>query len=99
MLLTDIELRRLYCRFGYPSVYYLHQLLERLEHNVELQVLQYLAKYCKQCQKYSRLPGRFTFTLKNDLDFNYNVVIDIMYIEDKLILHLVDEATRFQVGQ
>ena len=77
----------------------LYQLLERSGHNVELQALQYLTRYCEQCQKHGRSPGRFTFTLKNDLHFNYNVIIDIMYIEGKPVLHLVDEATRFQVGQ
>ena len=97
--LTDTELRRLHRRFGHPSVHRLHQLLERSGHNVELQALQYLTKYCEQCQKHGRSPGRFTFTLKDDLDFNYNVIIDIMYIGGKPVLHLVDEATRFQAGQ
>ena len=97
--LTDIELQRLHRRFGHPSVHRLHQLLERSGHNVELQALQYLTKYCEHCQKYSRSPGRFAFTLKDDLDFNYNVIIDIMYIEGKPVLHLVDEATRFQAGR
>ena len=45
--LTDVELRRLHRRFRHPSVHHLHQLLERLGHNVELQALQYLTKYCK----------------------------------------------------
>ena len=97
--LTDVELRRLHRRFGHPSVHRLHQLLERSGHNVELKSLQYLTKYCEQCQKYGRSPGRFSFTLKDDLDFNYNVIIDIMYIGGKPVLHLVDEATRFQAGR
>ena len=97
--LTDVELRRLHRRFGHPSVHRLHQLLERSGHNVELQALQYLTRYCEQCQKHGRSPGRFTFTLKDDLDFNYNVIIDIMYIGGKPVLHLVDEATRFQAGR
>ena len=97
--LTDVELRRLHRRFGHPSVYRLHQLLEQSGHNVELQALQYLTKYCEQCQKHGRSPGRFTFTLKDDINFNYNVIIDIMYIGSKPVLHLVDEATRFQAGR
>ena len=97
--LTDVELRRLHRRFGHPSVYRLHQLLEQSGHNVELQALQYLTKYCEQCQKHGRSPGRFTFTLKDDINFNYNVIIDIMYIGSKPVLHLVDEAIRFQAGR
>ena len=77
----------------------LHQLLERSGHVIELQALQYLIKYCEQCQKHGRSPGRFTFTLKEDLDFNYNVIEDIMYIEGKPVLQLVDKALRFQAGR
>ena len=73
--------------------------MERLEYNVELQALQHLTKYCEQCPKHGRSPGRFMFILKDDLDFNYNVIIDIMYIGGKPVLHLVHEATRFQTGQ
>ncbi len=76
-------------------MYHLHQLLERSGNNVKLQTLQYLTQYCEQCQKHGRSPGCFTFTLKDDLDFNYKVIIEIMYIGGKPILHIVDEATRF----
>ena len=97
--LMGVELCHLHCRFGHPSVHRLYQLLERSEHNVKLQVLQHFTKYCDQCQKYGRSSGRFMFTFKDDLDFNYNIIIDIMYIGGKLVLHLVDEAIRFQTGQ
>ena len=46
---TNIELQRLHCRFGHPLVHRLHQSLERLRHNVKLQISQHLTKYCKQC--------------------------------------------------
>ena len=93
---TDFELCHLHRYFGHPFVHRLHQLLEQSGYNVELQVLRYLTKYCEQCQKHGCSPDRFTFTLKDDLDFNYNVIIDIMYIRSKPVLHLVDEATCFQ---
>ena len=80
-------------------MHHLHQLLERLEHNVELQALQYLTRYYEQCQKHDQLPGHFTFTLKDILNFNYNVIIDIIYIRGKPVLHLIDKTTRFQAGQ
>ena len=77
----------------------LYQLLEGSGHNIELQALQYLTKYCEQCQKHSRSLGCFMFILKDDLDFNYNVIIDIIYIRGKRVFYLVDEVTHFQVGQ
>ena len=97
--LIDVKLRRLYRRFGHLSVHRLHRLGERSGHVVEIQALQYLIKYCEQCQKYGWSLGRFAFTFKDDFDFNYNVIVDIMYIEGKPILHLVDELIRFQAGQ
>jgi hypothetical protein len=30
--------------------------------------------------------NRFKFTLKNDYKFNYIVIIDIMYLDSKLVL-------------
>lgn len=56
-------------------------------------------KYYKQCQKHGQSPGCFAFNLKNNLDFNYNIMIDIMYIENMPVLYLVNKITRFQVRQ
>ena len=77
----------------------LYQLLERSGHVVKFQALQYLTKYCEQCQKHVWLPGRFAFNLKDYLDFNYNIIVDIMYIEGKSVLHPVDKTIHFQAGR
>jgi hypothetical protein len=37
--------------------------------------------------------------LKDDIDFNYSIYVDIMYIDGQLVLHVVDEATRYQVAR
>ena len=98
--LTEIELRRLHHRFGHPSVRRLHQILELSGHEAEMQALQHLTKYCEHCQKYGKSPGRFNFNIKeDDINFNFNVIVDILYIQGKTVLHLVDEATRFQAGR
>ena len=47
---------------------------------------------------HSAPPGRFKFTLKDDHEFNYKVIVDIMYIDSKLVLHLIDSATAFNGG-
>lgn len=77
-------------------MYYLHQLLEQSRHNVELQILNYLTKYCEHCQNYGQLSERFAFTLQDDLDFNYNPIINIMYIEEKSVLDLTNKTSQFQ---
>ncbi|KAI0992010.1 hypothetical protein K3495_g16176, partial [Podosphaera aphanis] len=44
---------------------------------------------------HGKSPGRFKFTLKDDCEFNYSIVIDIVYIDAKPALHVVDDATGF----
>lgn len=63
---------------------------------MKLQALQYFIKYYEKYHKHSRSPGRFAFTLQDNFDFNYYVIIDIMYIENKSVLYLVDEPIHFQ---
>ena len=97
--LTELELRRLHKRFGHPSVHRLQRVLEQSGHEVDRDILQYLTKYCASCQKHGASPGRFKFTLRDDVEFNYCVYVDIMYINNQPLLHIVDEGTRFQAGR
>jgi hypothetical protein len=97
--LTETELRQLHRRFGHPSVLKLQHLLERAGHDVEKPVLEKLTKFCHFCQKYAKSSGRFKFTLKDDVNFNFSIIVDIMYIENSLILHVIDEVTRFQAAK
>lgn len=57
-----------------------------------LTILQNTARIVK---KYRKSPGRYKFTLKKDVNFNYSILIDIMYIDINLIFHIINEATRF----
>jgi hypothetical protein len=97
--LTDVELKRLYRRFGHPSVERLARVLERSGHEIEGKTLEHLTRYCHYCQKHGKSPGRFRFTLREDVDFNYCIIVDIMYIDGAPVLHIVDKGTRFQAGR
>jgi hypothetical protein len=97
--LIETELRQLHRRFDHSSIRRLHDLLKRAEHEVEKSVLKKLIKFCTFCQKYAKSPERFKFILRNDVNFNYSVIVNVMYIENNLILHVIDEATRFQVAR
>jgi hypothetical protein len=79
----------------------LHDLLKRFRHEVKKSILKKLTKFCIFCQKHAKSSERFKFTLKDDANcnFNYSVIIDVMYIENHLILHVVDDATRFQIAK
>lgn len=98
--LTDIELRQLHRRFGHPSVRRLFKLLDQAGYDdIDLKSIEHLTKFCKQCQLHSKSPGRFKFTLKDEYDFNYSVLVDILYLDSKPVLHVVDEATAFTAAR
>src|SRR5450432_3776685 len=97
--LTNVELRRLHRRFGHPSIERLQKLLERSGHEIDKLAIERLTKFCYYCQLHRKSLGRFRFTLQDDVEFNYSIVVDVMYISGDPILHVVDEATRFQAGR
>ncbi|EAW21010.1 GAG-pre-integrase domain-containing protein [Aspergillus fischeri NRRL 181] len=92
---TETELRQLHRRFGHPSVRRLTRILQRAGHEVNSQCIDYLTKFCHHCQMKGKSPGRFKFTLKDDYEFNYSVIIDISYLEGKPALQVIDTATLF----
>ena len=98
--LTSSELLRLHRRFGHPSVKKLHALLERSGYNATTEAIARLTKFCQYCQKHRKSPGRFKFRLSDDtIDFNHSIYIDVMYINSKPALHVIDEATRFSAAR
>ncbi len=97
--LTDVELRQLHRRFDHSFITKLHDLLERSDHEVKKAILKKLIKFCTFCQKYAKSSERFKFTLKDEINFNYSVIVDVMYIDNNLILHVVDDVTRFQIAK
>ena len=104
--LTDLELRQLHRRFGHPSARRLAAVLTRSSQAFSQKAIHELTQYCQFCQKHAKSPGRFKFALENDkLQFNYSVVIDIFYVDTVTkgakspVLHVIDEATRFQAAK
>jgi thiol-disulfide isomerase/thioredoxin len=98
--LTDVELRQLHRRFDHSSILKLHILLKRSEHDVKKSIIEKLTKFCIFCQKYAKSFERFKFTLRNEnVNFNYSIIVDVMYIDNNFILHVVDDVTRFQIAR
>src|SRR6266536_102776 len=48
---------------------------------------------------YKKSLGRFKFTLKDDHEFNYLVIIDVMYLNRKPVLQVVDSMTAFEAAR
>ncbi|KHJ30188.1 hypothetical protein EV44_g3772 [Erysiphe necator] len=56
--------------------------------------------YLNTTNEYRGAPNRFKFNLKDlDLQFNHLILVDIMYIDNNPVLHIVDEATNFQAAR
>ena len=45
---------------------------------------------------HEKAPRQFKFTLKGDYKFNYLVYVDIMYLDGKPTLHIINSATAFR---
>lgn len=72
-------------------------MLEQFRHKIEFYVLEHQTKYYEHCQKYEQSPNQFSFIIIDDIEFNYNIIVDILYIERKPVLYLVDKVTCFHI--
>ena len=48
---------------------------------------------------YTKSPNRFKFTLKDNYKFNYIVIINIIYLNSKLVLQIMDSLILFQAAK
>lgn len=62
---------------------------------IDKKIIHNLIKHYKYYQKYRESSNYFKFTLKKDTNFNYLILIDIIYIDNNLILYIINEITRF----
>jgi hypothetical protein len=46
----------------------------------------------------TKSPSRFKFSLKDDYEFNYSVIIDIIYLNGKLVFYVIDIFMSFQAA-
>ena len=101
---TRAELQRLHRRFGHPHADKLYNLLRRarpdeVDHDTR-KTLEAIVRHCQACQLYAQKPHRFKFSLRdNDVDFNHSIYVDILYIDGRPMLHVVDEATNYQAAR
>jgi hypothetical protein len=96
---TEIELRRLHRRFGHPRTERLHTMLRAAGHEVDSSILEQIQKFCHFCQSYDKAPQRFKFSIKDDSHFNYEIVIDVVRINNRNVLHVIDADTSFQAAE
>jgi hypothetical protein len=72
------------------------KLLKNASHNnFKERTLKEITKFCYYCQLNSSALRRFKFTLKDDRHFNYEILVDVMYLGSRPILHVVNALTAF----
>ena len=63
--------------------------------NIKQKTIKMINKFYYYCQIKGKATWHFKFTLKKDIDFNYKIIVDIMYLNGKPVLNAVDAATTF----
>lgn len=101
---TQEELRKLHRNFSHPSADKLYSLLKMARpwetDEGTRRILEEISSRCEACQRFSQAPVRFKVTLPSEenLVFGDELSIDIMFLEGKAVLHIVDTATRFSAA-
>ncbi|KAI0378236.1 hypothetical protein F5Y04DRAFT_291050 [Hypomontagnella monticulosa] len=68
--------------------------------DIDHKTIDKITEYCHQCQMHEKSLGWFKFTLKDDdTGFNHTIYVDVMYINNKPALHVVDKATSYQAAR
>ncbi len=101
---TRAQLMKLHGQFAHPTATRLYNILRRAppeETSAEnVGVLDDRTKLCDPCQRIQRGPNRFRVSFgAEDTRFNEIVVMDVMYLDWKPVLHIVDEGTRFSAAR
>jgi len=99
-LFTYAELTKLHRSFGHPSVSALHKILRRARPDESAEdvkdAIKHLTERCDTCAEIGKRPKRFRLTVgAEESKFNSIVAADVMYINQRPVLHVVDEATHF----
>jgi hypothetical protein len=98
---TKSELQKLHRNFSHPSTQNLFVLLKRAKFDdwdsSTRAVLSDIENSCSTCQRFSSKPLRLKTTLPSgeELSFGSELSMDLMLINGKAVLHVIDTATRF----
>jgi len=103
ILYTERELVKLHRNFFHPSATKLFEILKKAnptETKTEtLKVLKNISKACATCQSLENKPMHFQVSLPDtNIVFNQELALDLMFIDRKAILHVVDLATHYSAA-
>ena len=101
---TRSQLVRLHRHFFHPSVEKLFNLISKARPEEATQetkrILYDITKRCDPCQRVQNAPHRFRVSFGTpEARFNERIMVDVMKIDGKKVLHVVDEGTRFSAAR
>ena len=103
VLYTKSELKKLHYHFFHPTSQKLFDLISRakLEHATPetRSLLQQISASCKTCQHFTPRPQTFKVSFPKNVVFNSVLALDLMYIRQQPILHVVDLSTNFSAAR
>ena len=73
----------------------MHKLLTQASQDIEYKPIEMINKFCHYCQIKGEASQCLKFKLKKDVDFNYEIIIDVIYLNKKPVLLVVDAITAF----
>eukprot|EP00971_Amphidinium_carterae_P349276 6490937-Amphidinium_carterae.1 len=92
-------LRRLHVRWWHASADKMQQILRTCGvADAVLNEIRPVCEACAICRKWKKPNPQPRTTARFSSDFNQAVQMDIMYIERRPVVHLIDESTRFSVA-
>ena len=102
-LFTSEELRKLHNHFFHPESGRLYSMLKRADDSQttpsDLKELERIASECNVCQRNMAAPTRFRTVLPpEDVVLNRFLCMDIMFLDGKAVLHMVDKDTKFSAA-
>eukprot|EP00180_Rhodochaete_pulchella_P004061 Plantae.Rhodophyta-Rhodochaete_pulchella.ctg74856.p1 GENE.Plantae.Rhodophyta-Rhodochaete_pulchella.ctg74856~~Plantae.Rhodophyta-Rhodochaete_pulchella.ctg74856.p1 ORF type:complete len:209 (+),score=12.17 Plantae.Rhodophyta-Rhodochaete_pulchella.ctg74856:155-781(+) len=101
---TTSQLLKLHRQFSHASAEKLYNLRRKARPEDTppdtLRRLKELSRRCDTCQRIANAPTRFKVSFGADnIAFNEKVLLDVMYLEGKPVLHLVDDGTHFSAAR
>ena len=102
VLFTRTELEKLHRRFAHPTTTKLLNLLRRADpkrvDDQTRETLERIYRSCDPCQRMSPKPFVFQVSMPDDIVFNNEVVVDLMWLDGKPVLHIVDRGTHYSAA-
>jgi Reverse transcriptase (RNA-dependent DNA polymerase) len=98
------QLEKLHRQFYHPSADKLYNLIKRARpdqvNDETRNILQEVTSTCHPCQMMARKPISFTVgsAKDNEITFNREIAMDIVYLAGKPALHIIDIDTHFQAA-